>query len=110
MNQEGRGIGLSAKLMAYELQDKGQDTVEANENLGFAPDLRDYGTGALMLKNLGIRKLKLLTNNPRKIVGISGYDLEIVERLPIEIEPSECNVNYLKTKRDKLGHMILSGR
>jgi 3,4-dihydroxy 2-butanone 4-phosphate synthase/GTP cyclohydrolase II len=110
MNQEGRGIGLSAKLMAYELQDKGQDTVEANENLGFAPDLRDYGTGALMLKNLGIRKLKLLTNNPRKIVGISGYDLEIVERLPIEIEPSESNVNYLKTKRDKLGHMILSGK
>lgn len=110
MNQEGRGIGLSAKLMAYELQDKGQDTVEANENLGFAPDLRDYGTGALMLKNLGIRKLRLLTNNPRKIIGISGYDLEIVERLPIEIEPSECNVDYLKTKRDKLGHMILSGK
>ncbi|MCF7811114.1 bifunctional 3,4-dihydroxy-2-butanone-4-phosphate synthase/GTP cyclohydrolase II [bacterium] len=108
MNQEGRGIGLSAKLMAYELQDKGQDTVEANATLGFPPDLRDYGTGALMLKNLGIRKLRLLTNNPRKVIGIKGYDLEIVERLPIEIEPSDCNVNYLKTKRDKLGHMILS--
>ncbi len=108
MNQEGRGIGLSAKLLAYHLQEKGQDTVEANESLGYPDDLRDYGTGALMLKNLGIRKLRLMTNNPRKLVGLKGYDLEIVERVPIEIEPTRCNVHYLETKRDKLGHMILA--
>ena len=107
MNQEGRGIGLSAKLLAYELQEQGQDTVEANESLGFADDLREYGTGALMLKNLGIRKLRLMTNNPRKLIGLKGYDLEVVERVPIEIKPTKCNVHYLETKRDKLGHMIL---
>ncbi len=108
MNQEGRGIGLSAKLKAYHLQEEGQDTVEANESLGYPDDLRDYGTGALMLKNLGIRKLRLMTNNPRKLIGLKGYDLEIVERIPIEIEPNRCNVHYLETKRDKLGHLILS--
>ena len=108
MNQEGRGIGLSAKLMAYALQDKGMDTVEANKSLGYPDDLRDYGTGALMLKNLGIRKLRLLTNNPRKIIGLKGYDLEIVERVPIEIEPNKNNVHYLETKRDKMGHLILN--
>lgn len=107
MNQEGRGIGLSNKLLAYQLQDQGMDTVEANNSLGFDDDLRDYGTGALMLKNLGIRKLNLLTNNPRKIVGLMGYDLEIVKRLPIEIVPNRNNVHYLETKRDKLGHLIL---
>lgn len=108
MNQEGRGIGLSAKLKAYELQDQGMDTVEANVSLGFAPDLRDYGTGALMLKNLGVNKLKLMTNNPRKIVALNGYDLEVVERIPIEITPNTVNAHYLETKRDKLGHMILN--
>ncbi|MBT3232133.1 MAG: bifunctional 3,4-dihydroxy-2-butanone-4-phosphate synthase/GTP cyclohydrolase II [Calditrichaeota bacterium] len=107
MNQEGRGIGLSAKLHAYELQDKGLDTVEANEKLGFAPDLRDYGTGALILKNLGIHKLRLITNNPKKIIALNGFDLEMVERIPLEIPPNEVNAHYLETKRDKMGHMIL---
>jgi 3,4-dihydroxy 2-butanone 4-phosphate synthase/GTP cyclohydrolase II len=107
MNQEGRGIGLAAKLKAYELQDQGMDTVEANVSLGFAPDLRDYGTGALMLKNLGINKIRLMTNNPRKIVALNGYDLEVVERVPIEISPNSTNEHYLETKRDKMGHMIL---
>jgi len=107
MNQEGRGIGLSAKLHAYELQDKGMDTVEANEELGFAPDLRDYGTGALMLKNLGIHKLRLITNNPKKIIALKGFDLEMVERVAIEIPANDNNVHYLETKRDKMGHMIL---
>ena len=107
MNQEGRGIGLSAKLKAYELQDQGMDTVEANVSLGFAPDLRDYGTGALMLKNLGVDKIRLMTNNPRKIVALEGYDLEVVERVPIEITPNTTNAYYLETKRDKLGHLIL---
>lgn len=108
MNQEGRGIGLSAKLMAYQLQDQGLDTVEANKRLGYDADLRDYGTGALMLKNLGIHKLRLITNNPRKLVGLKGFGLEIVERVPIEIRPNPANEFYLETKRDKLGHMILS--
>jgi len=108
MNQEGRGIGLAAKLKAYELQDQGMDTVEANVSLGFAPDLRDYGTGALMLKNLGINKIKLMTNNPRKIVALNGYELEVVERVPIEIVPNATNEHYLITKRDKMGHMILN--
>ena len=107
MNQEGRGIGLAAKLMAYKLQDMGKDTVEANQALGFKDDLRDYGTGALMLKNLGLRRLRLLTNNPRKIVALKGFDLEIVERVSIEIAPNPSNVHYLETKRDKMGHMIL---
>jgi len=108
MNQEGRGIGLEAKLQAYKLQDEGLDTVEANRALGYGDDLRDYGTGALILKNLGVRKLRLLTNNPRKIIALKGFDLEIVERVPIEIKPNDNNVHYLETKRDKLGHLILN--
>jgi 3,4-dihydroxy 2-butanone 4-phosphate synthase / GTP cyclohydrolase II len=107
LRQEGRGIGLRHKLMAYELQDKGFDTVEANIELGFKPDLRDYGAGAQIIKDLGIRKMRLMTNNPKKIVGLSGYDLEVVERVPVEIQPNEVNQFYLETKRDKMGHMIL---
>jgi len=106
MRQEGRGIGLVNKLIAYSLQENGKDTVEANNALGFKPDLRDYGTGAQILKDLGLKKIKLLTNNPKKIIGLKGYDLEIVERIPIEIPPNEINANYLKIKRDKLGHLI----
>ncbi|MBT8393023.1 MAG: bifunctional 3,4-dihydroxy-2-butanone-4-phosphate synthase/GTP cyclohydrolase II [Ignavibacteria bacterium] len=106
MRQEGRGIGLVNKLMAYHLQEEGKDTVEANEALGFKPDLRDYGTGAQILKDLGLKKIKLMTNNPKKIIGLKGYDLEIVERVPLEIPPNEINQNYLKIKRDKLGHLI----
>ncbi len=109
MRQEGRGIGLSNKILAYQLQDNGRDTVEANEELGFKPDLRDYGIGAQILSDLGIKKIRLLTNNPKKIVGLKGYDLEIVERLPLEICPNEVNAHYLETKRDKLGHLILNG-
>jgi 3,4-dihydroxy 2-butanone 4-phosphate synthase / GTP cyclohydrolase II len=107
LRQEGRGIGLKHKLMAYELQDQGLDTVEANIELGFKPDLRDYGAGAQIIKNLGIRKMRLMTNNPKKIIGLSGYDLEVVERVPVEIPPTESNQFYLETKRDKMGHMIL---
>lgn len=109
MRQEGRGIGLANKILAYQLQDNGRDTVEANEELGFKPDLRDYGIGAQILADLGIKKIRLLTNNPKKIVGLQGYDLEIVERIPIEITPNEVNAHYLETKRDKLGHLILNG-
>jgi len=108
MRQEGRGIGLANKLLAYNLQDEGKDTVEANEALGFRADLRDYGIGAQILLQLGIRKIKLLTNNPKKVVGLKGYDLEIVERIPIEILPNENNLRYLETKRDKMGHLILN--
>lgn len=107
MRQEGRGIGLSNKLKAYKLQDEGADTVEANEKLGFRPDLRDYGIGAQILRDLGVGKMKLMTNNPKKIVGLHGYGLEIVERVPLETHPNISNEKYLQTKRDKLGHFIL---
>jgi 3,4-dihydroxy 2-butanone 4-phosphate synthase/GTP cyclohydrolase II len=107
MRQEGRGIGLQNKLKAYRLQDDGLDTVEANEKLGFRPDLRDYGIGAQILRDLGVGKMRLLTNNPKKVVGLHGYGLDIVERVPLEMDPNEINERYLKTKRDKLGHLIL---
>jgi 3,4-dihydroxy 2-butanone 4-phosphate synthase/GTP cyclohydrolase II len=106
MKQEGRGIGLINKLKAYELQDKGLDTVEANIKLGFKPDLRDYGVGAQILVDLGVRKMRLMTNNPKKIVGLEGYGLKVVERVSIETRPNEKNIIYLKTKKKKLGHML----
>jgi 3,4-dihydroxy 2-butanone 4-phosphate synthase/GTP cyclohydrolase II len=106
MNQEGRGIGLENKLQAYRLQDQGQDTVEANLALGFKPDLRDYGIGAQILFDLGVRRIRLMTNNPRKVIGLQGYHLEIVERVPIEIPPNPMNKRYLKTKKEKLGHIF----
>jgi 3,4-dihydroxy 2-butanone 4-phosphate synthase/GTP cyclohydrolase II len=106
MRQEGRGIGLANKLRAYELQDKGLDTVEANLELGFKPDLRDYGIGAQILVDLGVRDMRLMTNNPKKIVGLEGYGLRVVERVPMETRPHEKNVLYLKTKKKKLGHML----
>lgn len=106
MKQEGRGIGLINKLRAYQLQDEGLDTVEANVQLGFKPDARDYGTGCQILRNLGIRKIRLMTNNPQKRIGLAGYGLEIVDTVPIEIPANAVNLSYLQTKRDKMGHLI----
>jgi 3,4-dihydroxy 2-butanone 4-phosphate synthase/GTP cyclohydrolase II len=107
MRQEGRGIGLAAKIKAYELQDhEGLDTVQANERLGFPPDARDYGVGMQILRKLGIHKLRLITNNPRKRAGLEGYDLEVVERVPLEVQPNPSNFEYLRTKREKLGHLL----
>ncbi len=108
LRQEGRGIGLKNKILAYELQDNGMDTVEANKELGFPADLREYGIGAQILKDCGVKKMRLLTNNPRKIIGLEGFGLEVVGREPIEISTNEINKKYLQTKRDKLGHLILN--
>jgi 3,4-dihydroxy 2-butanone 4-phosphate synthase/GTP cyclohydrolase II len=106
LNQEGRGIGISNKIRAYELQDQGLDTVEANVRLGFKPDQRDYGIGVQILKDLGVTSMRLLSNNPRKLVGIEGYKLSVVEWLPLEIPPSLHTQSYLKTKKEKLGHKL----
>jgi 3,4-dihydroxy 2-butanone 4-phosphate synthase/GTP cyclohydrolase II len=106
LNQEGRGIGLANKIRAYELQEQGFDTVEANERLGFKPDQRDYGIGVQILKDLGVRSMRLLSNNPRKLVGLEGYGLSVVEWLPLEIAPGEHSARYLRTKRDKMGHKL----
>jgi len=106
MHQEGRGIGLANKIRAYALQEKGKDTVEANEALGLLPDLREYGIGAQILAHLGIRKLRMMTNNPKKIIGLKGYGLEVVERVPILVEANKKNINYLRTKQEKMGHLL----
>jgi len=106
MRQEGRGIGLHNKIKAYSLQDQGLDTVEANETLGFEPDLRHYGVGAQILRDLGVRKLNLLTNNPKKVAGLSGFDLEIVDRIPVEAEVTDENRTYMKTKKARMGHIL----
>jgi len=106
LNQEGRGIGLTNKIKAYAIQDRGADTVEANRRLGFKPDQRDYGIGAQILVALGVKKIRLMTNNPRKFIGLAGYGLEIVDRVPIEVRPNQANLKYLKTKKEKLGHIL----
>lgn len=106
MSQEGRGIGIENKLKAYKLQEKGQDTVEANQNLGFAPDLREYGVGAQILLDLGIKNMNLLTNNPTKVIGLEGYGLKIIERIPLESTPCKHNEVYLQTKKEKMGHLL----
>ena len=108
LNQEGRGIGISNKILAYALQDQGFDTVEANERLGFKPDQRDYGIGAQILRDLGVRSMRLLTNNPRKFVGLEGYGLSVSRTVPIEIPATDSTRRYLKTKKDKLGHRLTS--
>jgi 3,4-dihydroxy 2-butanone 4-phosphate synthase/GTP cyclohydrolase II len=106
LNHEGRGIGFTNKIKAYAIQDKGIDTVEANKQLGFKADQRDYGIGAQILVTLGANKLRLITNNPRKFVGLSGYGLEIVDRVPLEVPPNKNNIHYLKTKKEKMGHLL----
>jgi len=106
MRQEGRGIGLENKIRAYRLQDRGFDTVQANQRLGFKPDLRDYGVGAQILVDLGVREIRLLTNNPKKIIGLEGYGLRVVERVAVEVQPNDANVKYLKTKKKKMGHIL----
>jgi 3,4-dihydroxy 2-butanone 4-phosphate synthase/GTP cyclohydrolase II len=106
MRQEGRGIGFHNKIRAYALQDKGLDTVEANISLGFAPDLRDYGIGAQILADLGLHQIRLLTNNPKKVIGLEGYGLNVTETVPIVASPNPYNLHYLEVKKKKLGHLI----